>query len=85
VSELEAVERVLARARPVPLTSELRVERKPLRKALAGLRRAAPQAAEVADRFDRLVESARSVPLTGQARIDADELAAILEELRLAV
>lgn len=97
--ELDSLERMLAQAAPVPLTSSVRVDADTARKAIAELQAAlpfddAPQDAERGDpaRAARAMESLRAevaeapaIPLTDQVRIETKVAYGLIDELRAAV
>jgi hypothetical protein len=74
VSPIDELDALVAAAPVVPLTGEVRVDR---RRAI-GLARELQFGAELVQLF----EDARRVPLTGQVRIDREQAAALLARAR---
>jgi hypothetical protein len=74
---LDELEALMRSAPVVPLTDQIRIDRKRAQKLIARL---APSAA--AARLQELFTKARSVPLTGQIRLDSDAVFACIDEIR---
>ena len=76
-SALDELEALMRSAPVVPLTDQIRIDRKRAQKLIARLD---PSAA--AARLQELLEQARRVPLTGQIRLDSDAVFACIDEIR---
>jgi hypothetical protein len=76
---------LLANARPVPLTGDVRVERKAFEVCLAEERSysdGSERAQQAADELQKLIERAKPVPLTDQVRFDGRKARRLLAQLR---
>ena len=90
VRAIEAVEQIAGSARPVPLTNDVRIERRRLEAAVADVRSAATSSGIVADaEFERGLEDlekvasrTKPVPLTDQVRFNGKKLDKALGRLR---
>jgi hypothetical protein len=78
-SALDELDALMRSAPVVPLTDQVRIDRKRAQKLIAALD---PSAA--ASRLQELFAHARGVPLTGQIRLDSDAVFACIEEIRAA-
>ena len=74
---VEEFDALVRSAPPVPLTDEVRVNRRRATKLVAVLGGSA-----AGSTLQQLVEQARKVPLTGQVRLDPDIVFACLDEIR---
>jgi hypothetical protein len=76
---------LLANAQPVPLTDEVRLERRDFENALAEERSysdGSDRARAAADELQRLIERAKPIPLTDQVRLDGRRARELLDQLR---
>jgi hypothetical protein len=76
-SALDELEALMRSAPVVPLTDQIRIDRKRAQKLIARLD---PSAA--AARLQELFTQARRVPLTSQIRLDSDAVFACIDEIR---
>jgi hypothetical protein len=79
----EQIEFALDNGQPVPLTPQIRLDRRTVKKFVQQLRQEREPAGELAELVD-LLESAKAVPLTGQVRLDPEPIRALLERIRTA-
>jgi hypothetical protein len=82
---IDDVDDALRRARPVPLTDQVRLDRDELAERVAALRRAfaaAGSAPASLDAIEAAVARARPVPLTPQVRVEKPALQEQLDALR---
>ena len=75
---LATLERLRDDAAPIPLTTEVRVDRQPAQRAIEELR----GSSEAADRLHYLLANAKPVPLTDQVRVDRDEFARLVNRVQ---
>jgi hypothetical protein len=72
------LERLRSEAVPVPLTSEVRVDRQRANDAIEALR----GSSETANRLYDLLANAKPVPLTDQVRVDRDALNRLIDRIQ---
>jgi hypothetical protein len=74
---LHELEALMRSAPVVPLTDQIRIDRKRAQKLIAKL-----DSSAAASRLQALFTEARRVPLTGQIRLDSDAVFACIDEIR---
>jgi hypothetical protein len=86
---IDALDDLVAQARPVPLTDDVRVDPQELSGRAARIRETMPRELagrpaipELIDRLDAVVAGAKPVPLTRQVRVRTQSVYDLLDELR---
>ena len=93
---MHRIDQTITDTRPVPLTNQVRIEKRPVLDALDGMRaeldaqvqaggRPSDDLLVAIDSFDNLIHNARPVPLTDWIRLDSEELDATAGTLRDAI
>jgi hypothetical protein len=86
VRVLDEFDKVIHRAPPVPLTSQVRLDRGKIAVLLdrlrTGLNHGPSELTRVLDELDELVRTAKPIPLTNQIRVERSEIYNLLDRLR---